>query len=77
MSNIAKSAKSLVSRWPEPTTPPPSMEDVEDALMDGDCLATDGCSVELDGTCPHGHPSCAPRSVPTQSSREEPKNGVS
>ncbi len=24
---------------------------------DGGCEATDGCWVEPDGTCPHGHPS--------------------
>jgi hypothetical protein len=46
------------SRWPEPTTDPPSFEDLMDWECDEDgCEATDGCWVEPDGVCPHGHPS--------------------
>ena len=32
----------------------PSIEQLEEWLMDGICEATDGCIVEPDGTCPHG-----------------------
>jgi hypothetical protein len=45
-------------RWPTPTTPEPGVETLEAWLWeDGGCEATDGCWVELDGRCPHGHPS--------------------
>jgi len=42
--------------WPKPTDPQPSL----DALQrwqdeDGGCEATDGCWVEPDGVCQHGH----------------------
>jgi hypothetical protein len=44
--------------WPEPTTAEPAQETLmEWAVLDGDCEATDGCHVEPDGVCPHGHPS--------------------
>ena len=43
--------------WPSPTTAQPSIEELEEFEEDGGCLATDGCWVETDGTCPHGHPS--------------------
>lgn len=33
---------------------PPSMAELEEALCDGTCDAVDGCTVEPDGTCPHG-----------------------
>ena len=36
---------------------PPSMDVIEDWIFDGECEATDGCIVEPDGHCPHGHPS--------------------
>lgn len=42
--------------YPEPTTEKPSEEEFWDMLFDGACPATDGCEVEPDGTCPHGHP---------------------
>lgn len=44
-------------RYPAPTVPPPSDDDIEEWLMDTIAEATDGCEVEPDGTCPHGHPS--------------------
>jgi hypothetical protein len=40
-----------------PTTTQPSDEQLERWFDDGVCMATDGCWVEPDGTCPHGHPS--------------------
>ena len=44
-------------RWPEPTTERPDMETLIDwVIFDGDCEATDGCRIEVDGVCPHGHP---------------------
>jgi hypothetical protein len=45
------------SPWPEPTTSPPSLEQLEDWALDSNCEATDGCVVECDGVCPDGHPS--------------------
>jgi hypothetical protein len=44
--------------WPAPTTDRPDLETLEEWQHDdGGCEATDGCWVEPDGTCPHGHPS--------------------
>ncbi len=44
--------------WPEPTVDPPDFETLEAWMVDdGCCEATDGCIVEPDGRCPHGHPS--------------------
>ena len=46
------------SRWPEPTTERPDIETLEEWEFDaGGCEATDGCWVEPDGVCQHGHPS--------------------
>lgn len=45
------------SRWPEPTTERPDLETLEEWDFDGSCEATDGCWVEPDGVCEHGHPS--------------------
>jgi hypothetical protein len=45
-------------QWPQPTVPTPDLEQIEDWLWDdGGCEATDGCWIEPDGICPHGHPS--------------------
>ena len=46
----------IAHRWPYPTEPWPSDEALE-KMLDGECRATDGCVVEPDGVCPHGHPS--------------------
>ncbi len=35
----------------------PSLEKLEHWLLDGVAKATDGCGVEPDGVCPHGHSS--------------------
>lgn len=43
--------------WPEPTDDPPTDDDLELMVYDSIVEATDGCSVEPDGTCEHGHPS--------------------
>lgn len=45
------------SRWPEPTTERPDIETLEEWDSGGGCEATDGCWVEPDGVCEHGHPS--------------------
>lgn len=37
------------------TTPRPELEEIEDWSSEGGCEATDGCWVEPDGICPHGH----------------------
>lgn len=39
------------------TMPTPSTEILAGWILDGDCEATDGCSVEPDGRCEHGHSS--------------------
>ena len=45
------------SHWPEPTIERPDLETLEEWDLDGGCEATDGCWVEPDGVCQHGHPS--------------------
>lgn len=47
----------LVMGWPEPTDPEPDEERLEVWTYDSVCEATDGCTVEPDGICEHGHPS--------------------
>lgn len=44
-------------RWPKPTTPEPDIVDLEEWESEGGCEATDGCWVEPDGVCEHGHAS--------------------
>ena len=44
-------------RWPQPTQSAPDVHVLCDWEMDGGCEATDGCWVEPDGICEHGHPS--------------------
>jgi hypothetical protein len=44
--------------WPKPTTRRPTVAQLEEWLDEGGgCEATDGCWVEADGVCEHGHPS--------------------
>jgi hypothetical protein len=44
--------------WPRPTVEEPDMATLEEWMwQDGCCEATDGCILEPDGVCPHGHPS--------------------
>ncbi len=40
-----------------PTVPEPTLEQVQFWILDGLAEATDGCEVEPDGLCPHGHKS--------------------
>lgn len=35
----------------------PTLEELETMTFDGEVTATDGCTVEPDGICPHGHAS--------------------
>lgn len=42
---------------PLPTEPLPSMRQLERWSFDGIAEATDGCRVEPDGVCEHGHES--------------------
>ena len=44
-------------RYPEPTVPRPGLEELEEMVSDCVVEATDGCFVEPDGWCEHGHPS--------------------
>lgn len=41
----------------KPTEDQPTLEEMERLTRDGIMKATDGCIVEPDGTCEHGHPS--------------------
>lgn len=41
--------------YKKPTEEKPSMEELRDQMSDGVVDATDGCSVEPDGWCSHGH----------------------
>ncbi len=43
--------------WPDPETPEPDDETIAFWICDGVTEATDGCPIEPDGVCPHGHPS--------------------
>ena len=45
----------LNDAYPTPTTREPDIDELEMAVFDGECPATDGCIVETDGCCPHGH----------------------
>lgn len=45
------------SLWPKPTKKEPRLKTMIKWEEEGFCKATDGCKVEPDGTCPHGHPS--------------------
>ena len=42
---------------PQPTVEQPDIETLMEWSDDGECEATDGCWVEPDGTCEHGHDS--------------------
>lgn len=44
-------------KYPKPTTERPTLEEFEEWMEECGCEATDGCWVEPDGTCEHGHPS--------------------
>jgi hypothetical protein len=46
-----------VGGWPAPLEPRPTREQVEAWVVDSVAQATDGCPVEGDGVCEHGHPS--------------------
>jgi hypothetical protein len=43
------------SLWPRPTAERPDDDALAEMMADGDCEATDGCTVDPDGICPHGH----------------------
>ena len=43
--------------YPEPTEDEPDLDTLIEWMEDGTCEATDGCTTEPDGVCPHGHPS--------------------
>ena len=59
MIESTKEQQTPVVRFPAPTVPPPALETLIEMIEEGGCEATDGCYVEADGTCPHGHRSWA------------------
>lgn len=42
-------------QFPEPTEEHPSLDQLERWTFDSVCESTDGCTVEPDGQCQHGH----------------------
>ena len=45
-------------KYPKPTMEEPDIEELMEMEFEyGTCYATDGCTVEPDGVCEHGHPS--------------------
>ena len=46
-----------VEGYPAPTVDVPSPEALSEMCLDSIAEATDGCTVEPDCTCEHGHPS--------------------
>ena len=56
--DLQETSGETVPVWPEPTVEEPDFETLEAWILDeGICEATDGCFVEPDGVCSHGHPS--------------------
>ena len=56
--NEVQVESSRKGKYPTPTVDAPDMfELLEGSLLDSGCEATDGCWVEPDGICSHGHPS--------------------
>lgn len=47
----------MSTSWPPAETETPTQEQIQSWIFDSVCEATDGCDVEPDGTCSHGHPS--------------------
>lgn len=45
----------LAEPWPEPTETHPTDDQIIEWVMDSVVDATDGCRVEPDGRCEHGH----------------------
>lgn len=46
-----------MAKWPDPIEDEPDMDELESMVINSVCDATDGCRVEPDGICSHGHPS--------------------
>jgi hypothetical protein len=46
-----------MTTWPTPTVEQPDDDDLNEQVSEGVVQATDGCDIELDGICEHGHPS--------------------
>jgi hypothetical protein len=43
--------------YPKPETEQPDVQQLAEWTAEAGCEATDGCWVEPDGMCEHGHPS--------------------
>jgi len=52
-----KNDKEIKKVWPKPTRKEPSIKQLKRWGYEGVVEATDGCRVEPDGECHHGHPS--------------------
>lgn len=47
----------MSKKYPQPTVEQPDIEELDEFARDGEAIATDGCLVEPDGVCEHGHAS--------------------
>lgn len=52
---VCESCGALPGTRHSPTQPEPTLEELEEYVYDSVVPATDGCSVEPDGRCAHGH----------------------
>lgn len=58
ITDACESCGALPGQPHTPTEPEPDLEQLQEWFdEDSGCEATDGCWVEPDGTCPHGHKS--------------------
>lgn len=55
LEQILEQIRAVEARGPAPTVEVPSEEELEGMVWEGVAAATDGCAVEPDGICPHGH----------------------
>lgn len=46
-----------MEKYKTPTEPIPTDEEIEEWVLDSVCEATDGCEIEHDNFCEHGHAS--------------------
>jgi len=57
MERLPDDASRTGSPYPKPTRKAPTMKQLTRWSIDSICPATDGCKVEPDGVCAHGHAS--------------------
>lgn len=55
LDTLANATHQPSEQYLDPIVEQPSLEELEDFCDQGGCDATDGCWVEPDGLCEHGH----------------------